>query len=177
MLNISIKRHLQLRLLIKVLGIVVVGVGIMATVFYFYSNREITESYRQFHVSAKNFLDYLWPAVISSFILAIIAAIAITLFLPGKIAGPLYRIENDLKEKISKGDLTVKMILRKGDDVTDLAEAINMTIGKLRHKVEKISKPAGELDARIKAMEGKADKEVEKLSAKINEALREFKLK
>ena len=176
-LNFSVKRQMQLRLLIKVLGIVFVGIGIMAAVFYFYSNREITGSYKQFHVTAKNFLDYLWPAIISSFIIATIVAVAITLFLPNKIAGPLYRIENDLKDKVSKGDLTVKLILRKGDEVTDLADVVNMTIGKLRQKIEKISKPAIELDARIKSMDGKADKEIENLSAKINEALQEFKIK
>lgn len=176
-LNFSINRHLQLRLLVKVLGIVIVGVGIMAAVFYFYSNREINESYRQFHVNAKNFLDYLWPAVISSLILAIIAAIAITLFLPQKIAGPLYRIEKELKEKISTGDLTVRFNLRKGDELTGLADAVNMTVDSLNLKLVKISQPAIALNSRITDLGEKADSEIEKLSRQIVEALQEFKLR
>jgi len=161
---------------VKVLGIVIVGVGIMAAVFYFYSNREINASYRQFHVTAKNFLDYLWPAVISSLILAIIAAVAITLFLPQKIAGPLYRIEKDLKDKISKGDLTVKITLRKGDELAGLADAVNLTVESLNVRLEKISRPAIALNSRINELGGKADSETEKLSRQIIEALQEFKL-
>jgi methyl-accepting chemotaxis protein len=145
MINFSVKSQLQFRLLYKVMGIVFIGVGIMALIFYFYSNREINDSYRQFHVDAKNFLDYLWPAVISSLVLSTLAAIVITLFLPQRLAGPLYRIEKDLNDIVSKGDLTHRLTLRKGDEVTDLAEAVNMTVASLRQKLEKISAPAVEL--------------------------------
>ncbi len=176
MLNLTVNRQLQLRLLVKVLGIVVVGIGIMAAVFYYYSNREISESYRQFHVQAKNFLDFLWPAVISSLVIASIAAVIITLFLPQKIAGPLYRIEKDLTDRISTGDLTVQVILRKGDDVTALADALNKTISTLRGKVENISRPAIELQSHLSAMEGKADAEITALSKQINDALKGFKI-
>ncbi len=177
MLNFSVNRRLQLRLLIKVVGIVFVGVGIMAAIFYFYSNREINDSYRQFHVDAKNFLDYLWPAVISSLLLSTVAAIVITLFLPQRIAGPLYRIEKDLKDIVSNGNLTLKLKLRKGDEVTDLAEAVNITVDSLRQKIEKISQPAIELNEKIKELEGKTDSDIERLAKQINEALKEFKLK
>ena len=177
MLNFSVNRQLQLRLLVKVLGIVVVGIGIMAAIFYFYSNREISESYRQFHVQANNFLDYLWPAVITSLIIASVATVVITLFLPQKIAGPLYRIEKDLMERVGTGDLTVKVTLRKGDEITGLANALNETISKLREKVENISRPALELQSRLNAMDGKAETEITALSQQVNEALRRFKIK
>ncbi len=176
LLNFSIKRNFQLRLLGKVLGIAIVGIGIMAAVFYFYSNREITESYRQFHVEAKNFLDYLWPAVFMSLLLAIFAAVAITLFFPQKIAGPLYRIENDLKEKICKGDLTHTFTLRKGDEVTDLAEALNSTIHEIRQNIEKIREPAVELESKLNAPGMNTSNDIATLSRKINDALRAFKL-
>ncbi len=176
MLNFSVNRQLQLRLLVKVLGIVVVGAGIMAAVFYYYSNREISESYRQFHVQAKNFLDYLLPAVISSLLISVVAAVIITLFLPQRIAGPLYRIEKDLTDRISTGDLTVKVTLRKGDDVTNLANALNETISTLRGKVENVSRPALELQSRLNTMDGKADTEIAALSKQINEALKGFKI-
>jgi len=176
LLNYSVKSGLQIRLLLKVLSIVAVGVGLMAVVFYFYSNREITESYRQFHIHAKNFLDYLLPAVILSLVLAFLCAIAITLFFPQKIAGPLYRIERDLKEKVGNGDLTVRFILRKGDDVKDLAEAINISLERLRDKVKMIQQPAKELESVITDMQGKVDKEIERLTKEINRALQEFRV-
>jgi methyl-accepting chemotaxis protein len=177
MINFSVKRQLQFRLLCKVLGIVFVGVGIMAVIFYFYSNREINDSYRQFHVNAKNFLDYLWPAVISSLLLSTVAAIGITLFLPQRIAGPLYRIEKDLNDVVSRGDLTHRIELRKGDEVTDLAEAVNMTVDSLREKIERINEPAVKLNAKIIELQGQTDHDIQRLAKETHEALKEFKLK
>jgi methyl-accepting chemotaxis protein len=167
---------MQIRLFLKVLSISLIGIALMAVIFYLYSNREINENYRQFHIHAQNFLDYLLPAVALSVLAAVLSAASITIFFPHKIAGPLHRIETDMKEKISKGDLTVRFNLRKGDDVSDLAEAINYSLDKLKQKIEKAKKPAEELDTVIKNMEESADKNVGKLIKEINEALKEFRL-
>ena len=91
-LNFSIKKQMQIRLFIKILGIILIGVGLMAVIFYFYSNREINSSYRQFHIHADNFLDLLRPAVLASLVLSLLASIAITVFLPIKIDVPLFMI-------------------------------------------------------------------------------------
>lgn len=176
-LNFSVNRKLQLRLFIKILGIATIGVVIMATVFYLYSNREIGNSYRQFHIHANNFLELLFPAAISSMILAIVAAIVITLFLPVRIAGPLYRIERDLKDRVSQGDLTMRLKLRKGDEFGELADTINMTIDSLRQKIDMIVQPAEELVTRIKAGDGNANKEIEILLNKMKEGMKGIKVK
>ena len=77
-INFSVKRQMQLRIFAKILGITLIGVGLMAVVFYFFSSREIDSSYRQFHIHAKNFLDLLLPTVLLSVVLALIASVAIT---------------------------------------------------------------------------------------------------
>ncbi|MEW6602301.1 MAG: hypothetical protein AB1499_15115, partial [Nitrospirota bacterium] len=59
MLNFSVKSHMQIRICMKILGIILIGVGLMAAVFYFFSNREINSSYRLFHIHADNFLELL----------------------------------------------------------------------------------------------------------------------
>ncbi|MBI5408830.1 MAG: methyl-accepting chemotaxis protein [Nitrospirae bacterium] len=173
-INYSVNTRLQLRLFIKVFFISVLAVGVMAAVFYFYSNREINDSYRQFHIHARNFLDLLRPAVILSLICVIVLSAAIALFLPLKVAGPLFRIERDMREKVSKGDLTVRFKLRKGDEVGDLADAVNETLENLRQKIETIRRSAEELEAAVK--KGTGDKEIEKLAAEIKEGLQTFKL-
>jgi len=53
-----------------------------------------------------------------------------------KIAGPIYRIEKDLDE-IAKGNLALRIRLRKGDELKPLADKIN-TI------VENLSKPTAQ---------------------------------
>ena len=149
MINFSVNRNMQIRLFIKVLGVALVGIGLMATIFYFYSNREISESYRQFHVHAKNFLEYLFPAVTLSIAAAVLFAVAITLFFPLGIAGPLYRIEKDMKEKVGKGDLSVRFTLRDGDEVKNLAEAVNLSLEHLGGKIELLKEKSKKLEASV----------------------------
>ncbi len=173
-INFSVKRERQLRLLLKILSIVTIGIGIMGLIFYFYSNREIGQTYRQFHVTARNFLDYLLPAVIISLVLGFVASIAITIFFPHKIAGPLYRIERDLREKVGEGDLSVRFILRKGDEVQDLADAINTTLEKLGAKIEGVNNAVERIEVAIR---NKADdREIERLVKELKDALDVFKL-
>ncbi len=175
-INYSIKRKLQIRLFIKVLGVSIIGVGLMATIFYFYSNREINGSYQQFHIHAENFLDLLLPAVTLSIVLAILSAGVITLFFPLRIAGPLYRIERDMIEKVAEGDLSVKFKVRKSDEVRDLADAINLSLEKLKYKIEMVKKPSEKLESIISTMSEEGNKDMKKLIKEINEVLKEFKL-
>lgn len=56
---------------------------------------------------------------------------ALSIFITHKIAGPLYRLKKSLSE-INEGNLEVKVKLRKGDDLKDLAEHVNMLAEELR---------------------------------------------
>jgi len=53
------------------------------------------------------------------------------IFLSHKIAGPIYRMESFLKS-MSAGDLTGRIVLRKGDELNNLAEGINSLNDELR---------------------------------------------
>ncbi|OGW74841.1 MAG: hypothetical protein A2Z72_06650 [Omnitrophica bacterium RBG_13_46_9] len=62
------------------------------------------------------------PITILLFILAII--------LTNRLIGPLQRLENDLK-KISEGDYSIRLKIRKDDDLRLMAEVINKIVDKL----------------------------------------------
>ncbi len=176
LVNFSIKRHMQMRLFLRVLSIAMAGIGLMALIFYFYSSREINGTFRQFHIQAQNFLDYLLPTVIMSTLAAILFAAAITVFFPHKIAGPLYRIEKELKNRVSEGDFTVRFTIRKGDEVSDLPETVNLLLDKLRYMIEKAKRPAEELYTITSETEGNAYRDIEGLVRRINDALAEFRV-
>jgi methyl-accepting chemotaxis protein len=177
LINFSVKRQMQVRLLLKILLIISVSVGLMGVIFYLYSNREIASTYRQFHIQAKNFLDYLLPAVVGSLVIALISALAIGIFFPHRIAGPLYRIERDLKEKVGKGDLSIRFVLRKGDEVHDLAKAINTTLGMLGQKIKNIKEPVEKLDTLLSEEKDEIDYEkIRALVKEVKKATDEFKL-
>ena len=63
-----------------------------------------------------------------------VVGVVLSLFLPQKIAGPIYRIEQGL-EAIGKGDLTTQITLRDDDTLKDLAENVNQMTAALRSQV------------------------------------------
>ena len=65
------------------------------------------------------------PVIVLIFVLAIV--------LTHRVAGPLERLENDLK-KISEGDYSVRLKIRKDDDLRPMAEVINQIVDKLERK-------------------------------------------
>jgi methyl-accepting chemotaxis protein len=175
LINYSIKTKMQVRLFIKVLGVALMGITLMAVIFYFYSDREINNSFKLFHIHAQNFTEYLFPAAILSAAAATFFAILIALFLPITIAGPLYRIEKILKEDVAEGDLRIRYKLRKGDELKDLANALNLSMEKLGSRIKEISQSAKKLESTVAGQEN-PDKETQELTKKINEQLDHFKL-
>ncbi len=73
-----------------------------------------------------------------------------------KIAGPVYRIEKSLFD-IAKGNLSLKIKLRKGDELKDMAEIINMM-------TEQLSGSIGENKKKISALNEKLRKIRETIS-------------
>ena len=50
-----------------------------------------------------------------------------------RIAGPVYRLEQDLK-KIAEGDFSLRIKLRKKDEFASIAKAINKVLDKVEGK-------------------------------------------
>jgi methyl-accepting chemotaxis protein len=69
----------------------------------------------------------VWPAI--GVVILLFGALSI--FISHKIAGPLHRLKKSLS-LITEGNLDVKVKLRKGDDLKDLAEHVNILVEELR---------------------------------------------
>ncbi|MFH1848542.1 MAG: methyl-accepting chemotaxis protein [Candidatus Omnitrophota bacterium] len=67
--------------------------------------------------------------------LLIPVVILVSIFLSHRIAGPLFNIERFMKG-IAKGDLSKKLILRKNDELKDLAKTINEMVDDLRGRTK-----------------------------------------
>ncbi|HKI48655.1 MAG TPA: methyl-accepting chemotaxis protein [Desulfobacteria bacterium] len=144
MLNLSINRGMQFRMIGKIAGLLFISLMISSAFFFLYSNQEIGASFKMFHIKARSFLDMLLPAIIFSFLLSLILGVVVSLFFPKNYAGALFRIESDLK-KVLCGDLTKKFTLRSGDDGQELVVQLNELtknfrgkICELRHGIENI---------------------------------------
>jgi len=63
----------------------------------------------------------------------IIAILWWGLFISHRIAGPVYRLEKDL-DKIAKGDFSLRIKLRKKDELSSIAAGINKVLDKIEGK-------------------------------------------
>ena len=63
--------------------------------------------------------------------------LALTLVTSHKIAGPIYRLEQNI-HSIREGNLTVNTTFRTGDQIQELAETLNDLTRTLNHRVRSI---------------------------------------
>jgi len=165
---------MQIRLLLTTMTVVLVAVGFASVFFYFFSNQEVGSTYRQFHINVKNFLELLLPGVIIAFVLGVISAASLAVFLPHRIAGPLHRIEREIKDEVGGGNLKVVFFVRKGDEVGELANALNIMVDKLKTKILMIKASQEELSTLLRKTEG--NQGVVHAVKKMEDAVKEFKL-
>jgi len=133
-LNLQVKRRFQMWLLVRILGTVLVSSLVAAVILYFYSNREVGQSFYEAHITIRRVSDLLVPVIIAGSIVSLISGALLAIFLPQKIAGPVYRMEEDLKA-IQDGDLDKQIRLREDDPLQGLAETINQTIASLKKRL------------------------------------------
>ena len=126
-LNLQVKNQFQRWLLIRILGTVILSSVVAAIILYLYSSQEIGESFYDAHIKIRRVSDLLLPVIIAGSFVSLLSGALLALFLPQKIAGPVFRIEEDLKE-IQAGNLKKEIRLRQGDPLKELAQAINATI-------------------------------------------------
>lgn len=126
-LNLKIKTKFQIWMLIRILGAILLSSGIAAIILYFYASQEIGESFYDAHIKIRKVSDLLLPVLLAGTFTSLLSGTILVIFLPQKIAGPIYRIEEDLKE-IQNGNFNKKIKLRNGDPLQDLAKRINDTV-------------------------------------------------
>lgn len=89
--------------------------------------------------------------LIPKLIIFVLAVAFASIFVSHKIAGPIYRFEKEAKA-IGEGDLTVKFKLRKGDELKELADALEKMVGVLRNKIKDALESAGELSGGLEKL-------------------------
>lgn len=126
--NILIKRALQLRYLKFVLGVVMIGMVLtgLSVYFSFRVSLKLTQLgyYAQTHL-AETYSRLNLLLGLEGIILVIIATL-LSLKISHRIAGPIYHIERNVQEALTGSK--EKILLRKGDELHNLADLINQLI-------------------------------------------------
>ena len=153
-LNLSVKREFQIWLLIRIAGVVILSSLVAVLILYIYSRQEISSSFYAAHIQIRRVSDLLFPVIAAGAAVSLVSGLGLALFLPQKLAGPIYRIQKSL-ESIREGDLTENVVLRRNDTLTDLADSVNETTAGLRNKLQEIKAIQRELDQLVVALEHK----------------------
>ena len=166
-LNLAVKRQFQIWLLARIVGVVVVSSLVAVLILYFYSRQEISSSFYKAHIQIRRVSDLLLPVMAAGAFVSLLSGVILALFLPQKLAGPVFRIQKSL-DVIKNGDLTEKIILRRNDTLQDLAGSVNETTADLRSRILEIKEIQRELDKVVGALQ---HQEASAVLARQNEAL------
>ena len=133
-----VKKGFQFRFIVKFCILVFLGTLLSTGLLFFFSQGTLTSSFHDSRLVIETTALAVLPAVLYTnlitLILITVGTVVVTLFISHKIAGPLFRFEQELKE-IAEGDLTTSIRLREKDQISDVAEGLNRTVAALREKV------------------------------------------
>lgn len=133
-----IKKEFQIRFILKFCILLLVGIAISTGLLFLFSQDTLTSSFHESRLVIKSTGHAILPSVIYTNLITLglvtLATIVVTLFVSHKIAGPMFRFEKELKQ-VAEGDLTKRVVLRKKDQITDMAESLNDMISSLHEKL------------------------------------------
>lgn len=158
-LNLKVKQDFQIWLLIRVMGTVLVAIVTASVILYFYSKSVVDADFLSHAEKVRKMSEILPPVLLAASLTSIFAGLLIALFIPQKIAGPLFRVEQDLLQ-IREGDLTKKISLRCGDVLKELAGQVNMTVADFRYLLQDIKEVQESLQTKLSDLESAEIKEL-----------------
>jgi len=152
--NLKIKQDFQIWLFIRIMGTILLTILIAAILAYLYSRGVVDAEYLSFKSEIRNVSEVMLPVLLAGSLTSIIAGLLLALFLPQKIAGPIYRIEQDMQQ-VGSGDLTKIISLRKNDILKDFAASINRAMADIGIMINDAKDSGNVLETKI--VEGKLD--------------------
>lgn len=126
-LNVRVKSEFQRWLLWRIFGVVLLSALAAALVLYFYARHETISTFYDAHIKLRRVSDLLLPVVLSGAGVSMLGGLALALFLPQKIAGPLFNIERTLGH-VRAGSLLPRVKLRSNDCLEGMAAEVNRTL-------------------------------------------------
>jgi methyl-accepting chemotaxis protein len=154
-----IEKAFQIRFMLKVIGVIVLGTALTGGFLYLFGNYQISRMYTSAHYDLKESWEVFSQAVlVASFLsmtLVAVLAVFFTLYDSHKIGGPLYRFRQNLHD-IGGGNLTLHTKLRDGDELRPFVDTMNEMTLSLRAKVVAIRDGHAELLQALAQAEAKA---------------------
>ncbi|MBF0595574.1 MAG: hypothetical protein HQL22_11505 [Candidatus Omnitrophica bacterium] len=136
--NYYISQEFQLKFIVRFCFLVVLGALATIALLYTFCEHSTTVSIIQARVRVMTTTDFLLPFLAQTVIIVTalvgVATVVVTLYMSHRIAGPLFRFKETLKELVA-GNFTNQVKLRKGDELLAFSDEFNEMITVIREKV------------------------------------------
>jgi methyl-accepting chemotaxis protein len=129
-----LRRSIQPRLLLGFAALVLILVVIAAGLFYLLANRELSAEYYKAHSTLRYVMQNLLPWLLLVNLAGILVVLFLAVFYTHRIAGPAYRIQQDLG-KIGQGILTTRVKTRRKDQLKGLESEVNRVAQELEQGI------------------------------------------
>ena len=147
----------QVKFIAKFCLIVIVATAILATIVLWMADNSTTVTIENTKVSVKNTVDFIYPVLFQSFVVAIVfSAVSVgflTMLMTHRVAGPLFRLKREL-QKVQGGDLTSDFKIRGKDQLGDFADELRKSFSFVRAELasakETLDRAAAEQDPAAK---------------------------
>lgn len=147
-----IKKDFQIRFIIKFCLIVLAGVILSTALLFFFSQGTLTSSFDDSRLVIRKTGIAILPAVIYTNLITLgvvsLIVIFVTLYISHKIAGPMFRFEKEI-QIIAQGNLSSMIVLRKKDQVKEMADSLNQMTKSLNKKISEIHREVNNLESII----------------------------
>ncbi len=147
-----LSKSAQPRLLLGVALLFLILIVIASGLFYILANRELSTEYYKAHSTLKHVMENLLPWLLLVNVLGLIVVLFLSVFYTHRIAGPTYRMKQDLR-RIGQGFLATRVKTRKRDQLKDLEFEINEMAEELRRGVQETKEHFRKLQSSLEELE------------------------
>ena len=148
---IIIKRSLQMNYVLLVFLSVLISVVLVSLDFYYVVGKLLVQKVgdQDLDLLARSAFGLL----LQHFSIYALIVVIVSVFVSHKLAGPIFRLEQ-VAELVAKGDLSVRVHFRDGDELAETAAHVNRMIESLREKTARDRDLASRIAARLEEISG-----------------------
>jgi methyl-accepting chemotaxis protein len=143
--QLYVKKEFQFSFILKFCLILLAGVLVSSALLFYFSRGTLTSTFSHSRLVIRSTAEAMLPAIVTtnliSLALILLATIIVTLYISHKIAGPIFRLENEL-QRIGQGDLSTSVALRNKDQMLAFAQRVNDMTTELNQRVSEIQRQA-----------------------------------
>ena len=163
-------------LLLTFLVAVITACNIYVLGSYFVNTTKTVGEVRSLTLVLQDFVAEFWPRLVVLIFVNVIIVFIVSVMYSHQTAGPAYKLEQSIK-RISEGDLTFEVSLRRNDNLKELAAALNELLKKFRVTLAKAKTLSDDIAVKLDTLE--SDDKFKKLAAnatELRELIKQFKI-